>query len=237
MEYRVRHLAFPWEKKRNNRFDKVRFKARRLKNYTWYTGYYEYFHPRMEAAPWIAGSTPVNQIEEPSNTPIWYDLRMILNHQVSSGSFLRGLDPKTARDAMCRFSLCRDPIGTYKRGGAIVTSTFHKYPSLCGLELEIYNRLKGCKIVSKDPVERYREITVSENILPTTGELSDIIKYIMSSNSEEESDLLRENVVDDRDLVNNLDLAVDYDLLRCESLDNMSDSGSAVNFEADLYDF
>jgi hypothetical protein len=157
-EYRINHLFFPFSEYKRKEFEVARIKAKKyFKNKRWYTLYDEYQHPDLKEVTWI------NEVNFPGKltggyVPQWYDVRSILNEGISYGKFTKELPVHDAMYALHRYSLFRDPIGTYIGGGGVITSPFYKLPTMNSMQLAIYDKLIESKYKSPKRINRAVQI-------------------------------------------------------------------------------
>lgn len=148
-EYRMKSIAFPFMEEKDNHFNETRFKSRRFKNKRWYTMTDEYLNPKVEEVTWINEVNHQNFLGS-EQMPSWYDLNLLYMYKYSTGKILRGLSREDVLHAFERYSLFRDPIGTMKYGGGVITSPFHKTPAISGIMGEIYDLIRDAKIGNMD---------------------------------------------------------------------------------------
>jgi len=193
-EYRVQNYISPFKTWKDRKFHLTRFRARRFKNSSWYTYYDEYLHPKMEEARWLI-DYQADQHTEGKWLPMWMDIHEILENNRTYGAFTRGMAPREAAKALIRFCFSRDPIGTYKRGGAIVTTPFHKGPSLSGIDQDLYTALLQTKEIKEENYKRIPSTIVPKitETIETNSNLDEQIRELLFTDTVNKlSDLIQQ---------------------------------------------
>lgn len=163
LPFRVFSEFFPFKTERKEDFSRIRYKARKYARYRYFTVHDSYLHPDLDYVkinPYNRDGTE----KKNSSVPQWYDLRQIILNHISYGRYQRGLSLEDTKYSILRYSLCKDPVGTYKRGGCIIKSTHHKMPVPDEFQMQVYNALLDCKELENYTVKRTDEFLSEDDI-------------------------------------------------------------------------